>query len=504
MAGHGAVVGRCPSDAELADAVPYLDPPWRPTVEETLLEVSLAGPGPDAQRLLASLAGRDLSQDDALSAVQLWESQEAWLVGCKHLALVAFAGAEPVTRDGFRDDEALVHELGPAWGSTTEFAGSQLRLARLLSGMLTATGDGLRAGTLSPFKARMIADTLGDLSAEVAQAVEAWVLPKAAGAFPRNLARRLHRAVVRADPHAAEKKHREGREDRTAYVDTQERLPGLLGLQAYLPPGIAVAVDQRLEQKATEWAAVERAAVHHSGLDGAELAPAEGDGDGGYEASPWSGVGPVDGVLRTKAQRMADALAWYILGPDPDDPTRPREPHTVTHVTVDLPTVLRLRDNPADLGPHGVLPPEVARQLAGDADWRLRVHDPVDGHLLNQGRRSYRPKRRLQDYVTARDVTCRYPGSGVTAANADTDHTIAFNPDDPQDPDSGETSAGNLATLGRRAHRVKTFLGFTYQHLGHGILPWTTPLGRTYLPRPHNYRSNDNDSSDGDPPQPPG
>ncbi|BEP12018.1 hypothetical protein acdb102_03290 [Acidothermaceae bacterium B102] len=492
-----------PTDAELADAVPFTDPPWRPSVAETLIEAGLAGPGPDAQRLLASLVGRSLTPDEALTAVQLWEAQEAWLVGHKHLALAAFAGPEPVTVDGFRDDEALVHELGPAWGSTVEFAGTQIRLARLLSGTLTATGDRLRAGTLSPFKARMIADKLGDLPPETARQVEARVLPGAAEAFPRTLARRLQRAIVRADPHNAETKHRDGRNARSASVDTEERVPGLLGLAAYLPPGIAIAVGQRLEAKAAQWAAVERAAVHHSGLDGVELTPADGDGDGGFEAAPWSGVGPVDGVLRTKPQRMADALAWYILGPDPDDPLRPREPTATIHVTVDLPTLLRLQDNPADLDHYGTLPPEIARQLAGDAQWKLLVHDPVDGHLLNQGRRTYRPKRRLQDYITARDVTCRYPGSTLNASTADTDHTIAYNHDHPNE--GGETSADNLATLSRRAHRVKTFLHFTYQHLGNGILQWTTPLGRTYITKPHNYRGGDDGGDrggDGDPPEP--
>jgi hypothetical protein len=189
---------------------------------------------------------------------------------------------------------------------------------------------------------------------------------------------------------------------------------------------------------------------------------------------------------------MADALGWFVLGPDPDDPIAPRQPDVVVHVTVDLPTV-RLRDNPADLGRFGTLPPEVARQLAADAQWRLLVHDPVDGHLLNQGRRSYRPKAHLEGYVSGRDVTCRFPGSRVLAKDDDTDHIIAFNP---QDPSSGETSADNLAKFSRRAHRVKTFLGFRYRHLGKGVLEWTTPLGRVYRTRPHDYRPD----GDGDPP----
>jgi hypothetical protein len=80
------------------------------------------------------------------------------------------------------------------------------------------------------------------------------------------------------------------------FVESEERLPGLLGLQAYLPPGVAIAIGQRLEAKAAEWAIIERAAVHHSSLDGADLMPACGDGNDGVLPAGCSGVGPIDGV----------------------------------------------------------------------------------------------------------------------------------------------------------------------------------------------------------------
>jgi hypothetical protein len=183
------------------------------------------------------MVGRDATQDEWLTCVQLWEAQEAWLAGQKNLALVGFAGPEPVRRSGFRDDEALVHELGPAWGSTVDVAGSRIATARLLSGALAATGDLLRAGLLSPYKAWLVTDRLGDLDPDLAHQVKARILPGAATAFPKDLSRRLRRAVVRADQVRAAKRHREGRKDRTVFVESEGRLPGLLGLQAYLPPG---------------------------------------------------------------------------------------------------------------------------------------------------------------------------------------------------------------------------------------------------------------------------
>ena len=332
------------------------------TAAETLIAVSLAGPGPEAQQLLTSLLGRDLTPDDALTVVQLWETQGAWLVGQKHLALVGFVGPQPVTADGFRDDEALVHELAPAWSSSLDFAGGKISQARLLSGTLSATGDLLRAGHLSPYLAWMICDRLAHLPADLARRVEAAILPKACGSFGKDLSRRLRRAVDRVDPVAAAQRHREGRKNRRVEVETQEREEGLLGLHAYLPPGVVLAIHQRLEQKAAEWAALERAALSGTGKGVPRTAPPPGP-----DGEP-SDVPPDDGVLRTKTQLIADALAWFVLGPDCGDPTRAQEPSVVVRVTVDLDTLLRLRDNPADLDRFGCLPAEIVREWAADAD----------------------------------------------------------------------------------------------------------------------------------------
>ena len=76
-------------------------------------------------------------------------------------------------------------------------------------------------------------------------------------------------------------------------------------------------------------------------------------------------------------------------------------------------------------------------------------------------------------------------------------------PRQPED-EGGRTAANNMAALSRRHHRAKTFLGFHYRHLDNAVLEWTTPLGRTYYTRPHDYRpEGDTDTTgDSDPPRP--
>jgi Domain of unknown function (DUF222) len=444
------------------------------SVAETLHEIQLSGPGPDAQRLLTALAGRELSADQWLSVVTLWEPQAAWLAGQQNTALVGFAGAQPPPgtddRADYKADDWAVLELSCALGSTVAFAGERVATARVLATSLVRTGDLLRAGRLSAYKAWLLVDRLGELDPQVARDVEARVLPHAADDLPATLKRRLRRAIIKADPQTAERKHREGREARRAYVETEEREPGLLGVQAYLPPGQAIAVGRRLARKAAEFALDDRA---------------ERDAAGASDP-------PVQ--VRTRDQRMADALAWFVLGPDPDDARRPREPNVVLNVTIDLPTLVALRDNPADLGRFGTLPPQIARELAGDASWSRFVHEPVTGHLLDKGTRTYLPGKELDEYVRARDRTCRFPGETRRAEDCDLDHDDPFDHDDPAA--GGSTSAENLAALSRRPHRAKTHGGFTYQHLGGGVLLWRTPLGRYYVTYPHDYRPD----GDEDPP----
>ncbi len=94
------------------------------------------------------------------------------------------------------------------------------------------------------------------------------------------------------------------------------------------------------------------------------------------------------------------------------------------HVLIDLPTLLRLNDDPADLVGHGPIPAQIARELAVDAAWRRLVTDPVTGCLLDYGTDTYRPPQTLVDFITARDRRCRFPGCENTASRCDLDDPL--------------------------------------------------------------------------------
>jgi hypothetical protein len=151
------------------------------------------------------------------------------------------------------------------------------------------------------------------------------------------------------------------------------------------------------------------------------------------------------------------------------------------NVTVDLPTLLGLTDQPGEVQPGGLIPAEAIRDLIPDAKLRRLIIDPMSGHLLDYGQRTYRAPADLAAFVTARDATAATPGATGPATTGDLDHLVAFD-------DGGETNPANLQSISRRWHRAKTIGGWQVARNDDGSVTWTSPLGRTYHCHPHDYR----------------
>jgi hypothetical protein len=202
---------------------------------------------------------------------------------------------------------------------------------------------------------------------------------------------------------------------------------------------------------------------------------------------------------RTADQRRADALVAICRGwleshhdggeeaPD-GGPARRLRPHL--QVTVPLSTLLGLPTTTgtgaygAELAGYGPIPNGLARVLTAEAGTVqvLTTHDAT-GACLHVGRvHRYRPTRALAAQVTARDVTCRFPGCRRPAGSCDLDHTTPW--------PAGETCACNLAALCRHHHRAKHEAGWTLKQAtgpgtGPGTLDWTSPrAARTYRTAP--------------------
>ena len=164
----------------------------------------------------------------------------------------------------------------------------------------------------------------------------------------------------------------------------------------------------------------------------------------------------------------------------------PVRPRIQLNVLVPLSTLLGGNDHPGELEGFGDLPPAVVRSLAGDAAWQRWLYADADGHLLDLGKYRYHPTPELDRLIRARYPQCLFPHSTRSSAGQDLDHHEEF--DTTGNGQGGSTSADNLGPLARFPHRLKTHGGHTIKALGKGILDWTTPLGRTYRSRPHDYR----------------
>ena len=93
---------------------------------------------------------------------------------------------------------------------------------------------------------------------------------------------------------------------------------------------------------------------------------------------------------------------------------------------------------------------------------------------------SYRPARRVRDFVAARDITCRFTTCGQPAWRADLDHTVPWHM-------GGPTCPCNLGGFCRTHHQVKQLPDWRVDQPEPGTFRWTTPAGRSYLVNPDPY-----------------
>ena len=119
-----------------------------------------------------------------------------------------------------------------------------------------------------------------------------------------------------------------------------------------------------------------------------------------------------------------------------------------------------------------------AAAVAADRARAIAQADAAAGGCAHQDASSaYRPPPRLRDYITARDLTCRYPTCRQPAWRGDLDHTIPFEK-------SLLTCRCNLGGLCRTHHIIKQHLCWSLHQTAPGTFRWTTPSGRDFTATP--------------------
>lgn len=396
-------------------------------MREWLLAACHATPGLELLNSLASVPLDTIDEASARWLLEAWERQARWVAarGQAILARVAGPACELARSDDWvHEDVAVALDLAPS----TAFV--RVEVARRLAGTLAATAEALERGEISALHACALAEETDALTDDQAHAVEERVLGRRRWRTVPQLRRAVRRAISAADPVTAEVAHASAAERRT--VTRIADRDGMAALTAWMPaPGVELIFT------ALDACAARKGAGDPRGIDA----------------------------------RRADVLVdWALLALDrPDLPTaHRRRPHI--QVTVDLPTLLGMADNPGELAGYGPIPASVARTLAADGEWHRLVTDPVSGALLDYGRRTYVPPTALADFVIARDGTCRFPGCSRPARRCDLDHPVPYD-------GGGTTSAANLAALCRRHHRLKTHAGWSYVLHNDASITWRSPAG---------------------------
>jgi hypothetical protein len=368
-------------------------------------------PGVEALAILQAIDPAGFPEAERLLILQAWERQHAWLCACQQAVLAAVAGPEPTNADDW-----VVEEIAAALKLSSVAARQRVHTARTVTRELPGTQEMLAAGEISFRHALAAVDLCGPLAPAGRAAVEARVLPKAGHKSVAEFRRSLRRAILAVAPADTQAEFEEAREH--ADVRLAPEPGGMASVIATMP-----AADARALFLAVDTLAKARHAAYGGKRSGVRM---------GQRRVVEALVALADAALSDRALPKAHG--------------RPVE----LQIVIDLPTLLKLREEPAQLAGYGPIPAGVARELAGDASWRRLVTDPITGHLLDYGRATYRPPQALADYLAARDRACRFPGCNRSAYCCDIDHAKAFDA-------GGHTSSDNCGMLCRRHHRLKTF-----------------------------------------------
>jgi hypothetical protein len=408
-------------------------------------------PGIATLSALVAINPQELSPSDRIDYLTALERQTGWLQALMQRAIVAVAGCDSSKPNGtdpfFGVDDAEREDISTALRLAPTTAQSRIDVARTLVNHLPNTCSALATGEISPAHATVIAkETAAAIRDGLPESaifeIEQRAIAHAEFHTPGQVANQVRTTIARISPETFEEVVARARDTRKVSCYTES--DGISTIVAILPAADAQVVMNSIESFI-------RAANAEQGTDA--------------KSDP-----------RSSDMKRADALtaiASAYLSSAAEIVTPHRRPISV-NVTIDLPTLLGLAENPGQLAGYGAIPASVARELAADGKWKRFITDPQTGNLLDYGRQSYEPPQALIDFLIARDRTCRFPGCRRSAALSDIDHAQSWET-------GGRTSPDNLGALCRRHHRLKTHGGWKVESRHDGSCTWTSPLGKIYL-----------------------
>jgi hypothetical protein len=354
--------------------------------------------------------------------------------GARYQVLSALDGHAVYRHDPIQD---AATEVACALRISERSAQQQVAQARTLTALFPETLQHLAAGHVQGAQVRALLDATTGLDEATARAVQERVLPRMPRQNPAATRKALTRAVLKADPHGAQRRHERARKDRR--VAHYPESDSMSTLTATLPAEQAAHAMMVL----TEHARANR------------------------EQNP--------GDERTLDQARADSLYQLITG------NTQHHPPALVHVTVPLDTLLGASQEPGELDGYGPITAQTVRAVAAQDGslWQRLLTAPESGLVVKTDPTRYRPTAEVRRHVSARDGHCAFPTCSMPAARTDLDHVVPFNHRQPTS--GGATTPENLQALRRRHHRLKHQGGWTvHPSETTGNTLWTSPTGRQY------------------------
>ena len=449
--------------------------------EDRVATLLTAAPGIKTLGELIAIDPQELSASARIDYLAALERQSSWLQAAMQRAIVAVAGISEGKSDGpFTGvDEAEREDVSSALRLSAGTAQIRIDVARTLVNHLPNTCSALATGELSAAHATVIAKETAaairdGLSEFAIFSIEQKAIAHAEFHTPSQVAQQVRSSIAKFAPATFEEVVEKARDCRR--VSCYNDIDGMSTVVAILPAADAQTVMKAIEafiiKGSLEWDITNDLNSSESKTSGSHRA---GSGHSGSSKSATNTPGSNTSDSRSADMKRADALtaiAGFALAASSEDVALHRRPITV-NVTIDLPTLLGLSENPGQLAGYGAIPASVARALASDGKWKRFITDPQTGALLDYGRETYQPPQALIDFLIARDRTCRFPGCRRSAALSDLDHAQSWE-------EGGTTSLDNLGALCRRHHLLKTHGGWGIESRADGSCTWTSPLGKIY------------------------
>ena len=448
-----------------------------------VLALLTAHPGIETLGGLVDIDPNDLNQGERIDYLTALERQSAWLQAVMQRAIIAVAGAKASASEKIWDgvDDAEREDVAAALRLSGSTAQMRIDVARTLINHLPNTCSALAMGEISASHATVIAKETAaairdGLSEFAIYQIENSALAHAEFHTPGQVANKVRTTIAQLAPQEFEVIVDRARESRR--VSCYNEADGMATVVAILPAHDAQTVMKSIEAyilKMNEIDEAKQKNLSKNRINTSHISHTSNKSDESDESEN-SRVATSTWSLLSTDNKRADALTAILsdaLARNVDEVRAHRRPVTV-NVTIDLPTLLGLAENPGQLSGYGAIPASVARELASDATWKRFITDPQTGNLLDYGREKYEPPQALVDFLLARDRTCRFPGCRQPTSRSDIDHANSWE-------SGGETKAENLGLLCRRHHRLKTHGRWGLVSNADGSCLWTSPAGKKYF-----------------------